>query len=75
MANDESHWNALERRLDLVIHLLLMGLNPSKVPAVTDQIALLSSHGLLPSEIGRIIGKESNYVSAMMKSRARSKKK
>jgi len=75
MANSETEWLALQRRLDLVIHLLLMGLNPAKVPSVTDQIALLSSHGLSQAEIGRIIGRESNYVSAMIKSRARSKRK
>jgi hypothetical protein len=73
MAKIENDSEALQRRLDLIIHLLLMGLNPAKVPSVTEQIVLLSSHNLSPAEIGRIIGRESNYVSAMLKSRTRSK--
>jgi hypothetical protein len=75
MAANERESDALLQRLDLIIHLLLMGLNPAKVPSTTDQIALLSSHGLAPAEIGRIIGRESNYVSAMMKGRNKGKNK
>jgi hypothetical protein len=75
MANEEITLDAIRQRLDLIAHLLLMGLNPAKIASTTDQIALLSSHGLSPAEIGRIIGRESNYVSAMIKNRGKTKSK
>ena len=71
MAKDTNDFEILQRRLDLIIHLLCMLVDTSKVPAITEQVALLANHGLVPAEIGKIIGREANYVSAVTKSRKR----
>lgn len=57
----------VEAKLDLVAHLLLLTVQPDKAPNITEQITLLRAHGLAPAEIGKIIGRKANYVSAMGK--------
>ncbi len=57
----------LERKLDLISHLLCLLVDRDRAPSITDQIGILASHGLAPAEIGRIVGREANYVSASLK--------
>jgi hypothetical protein len=63
----------LEKKLDLIIHLLCLLVDQSKVPSIADQIAILAIHGLAPAEIGRIVGREANYVSASLKKKKKGK--
>lgn len=74
MANDISANERLEKKLDLIIHLLCLLVDKNRVPSIADQIATLASHGLAPAEIGRIVGREANYVSASMKNKIKGKK-
>ncbi len=67
MANEKDRIAAIEARLDLIAHLLVLAIEPKSIPPINVQIALLADHGLTPAEIGRIIGRKANYVSAMMK--------
>jgi hypothetical protein len=49
-------------------------IDPRKIPTIGDQVGLLADRGLSPSEIGKIVGREANYVSASLKNRKKVKK-
>jgi hypothetical protein len=66
-ADIDASLERLEAKLDLVAHLLLLAVQPEKSPNITEQIAILRAHGLTPAEIGKVIGRKANYVSAMGK--------
>lgn len=51
------------RRLDAIIALLIKA---TSQPSITDQIRVLDGLGLEAGEIGRILGKPANYVSATL---------
>lgn len=51
------------RRLDAIIALLIKA---TSQPSITDQIRILDGLGLEPGEIGKIVGKPGNYVSAIL---------
>lgn len=74
MANTEDHLASIVARLDLIAHLLLLTIDRNRLPAITEQIALLADHGLTPAEIGRVIGRKPNYVSAMSKGKKKGRK-
>jgi hypothetical protein len=69
MAIEKNELEPIQRRLDLIAHLLCMLIDQKHVPSITDQIGLLSDCGLAPADIGRIVGREANYVSASLKNR------
>jgi len=73
MATIDDPLTSVMNRLDLIAHLLLLSVDKTKLPAITDQIALLADHGLMPAEIGRVIGRKPNYVSAMTKGKKKGK--
>jgi len=73
MATNDAANQALEKKLDLIIHLLCLLVDQKQIPSISDQIAILASHGLAPAEIGRIVGREANYVSASLKSKKKGK--
>lgn len=50
------------RRMDVLIFLQL----DQKYPSVTDKVEKLAEAGLNSGEIGRIVGKPSNYVTATL---------
>ncbi len=62
---------AVVSRLNVIISLLLDGGQAEKPASVTSKIARLEGMGLAPSEIGAIVGKKSNYVSAVLSERKR----
>lgn len=66
MAKIKTEFEQLRDRLDVLTHILCLLIDPNKIPPISDQIALLASHGLSGAEIGRIVGREPNYVSAVM---------
>jgi hypothetical protein len=74
MAILENPLEPIERRLDLMIQLLCLIVDPKKLPTISDQVGLLSERGLTPTEIGKIVGREANYVSATLKNRKKVKK-
>jgi hypothetical protein len=73
MATTEEQLKQITSRLDLIAHLLLLSVDKNRLLSITDQIALLEDHGLTPAEIGRIIGRKPNYVSAMTKGKKKAK--
>jgi hypothetical protein len=74
MATNEKPFESIEKRLDIVIQLLCLLVDPKNAPTISDQIGLLAERGLAPSEIGKIVGREANYVSASLKNRKKVKK-
>ncbi|MBB5063907.1 hypothetical protein [Granulicella mallensis] len=66
MARENTEFEQIRDRLDVIAHLLCLLVDQNKIPAISDQIALLATHGLSGAEIGRIVGREANYVSASM---------
>jgi len=74
MAIDKTEFEQLRDRLDLIAHLLCLLVDQNKIPAISDQIALLATHGLTGAEIGRIVGREANYVSASMNQQKKKEK-
>lgn len=66
VANNDEILTRIEQRLDLIAHLLVLSIPVDKRPPITDQIALLREHGLSAADIGRIIGRKANYVSAVV---------
>jgi hypothetical protein len=74
MAKTQSSLDSIERRLDLLIQLMCLIIDPKKTPSISDQINMLAARGLSPSEIGRVVGREANYVSASLKSKRKAKK-
>jgi hypothetical protein len=74
MAKDKTEFEQIRDRLDLLAHLLCLLVDQNRIPSIGDQIVLLASHGLAPAEIGRIVGREANYVSASLKNKKANKK-
>ena len=56
------HDSDLTRRLDVLIFLQL----DQRYPSMTEKVEKLSQAGLSSGEIGRIVGKPSNYVTATL---------
>ena len=71
MANSSDATGEIRRRLDLLIFLQL----DDKYPSPTDKIAKLDEAGLNSSEIGGIVGKKANYVTATLSQRNKRLKK
>lgn len=66
MAITKTEFEQLRDRLDVIAHLLCLLVDQTKVPSIAEQVAILATHGLSGAEIGRIVGREPNYVSAVM---------
>ena len=75
MATAKTEFEQIRDRLDLMAHLLCLQIDPTRVPAIGEQIGILASHGLSGAEIGRIVGKEANYVSAVIGQQKKKEKK
>lgn len=58
-------------RLNVIISLLLDGGEGERPASVSSKISRLGGLGLTPSEIGTIVGKKSNYVSAVLSEKKR----
>lgn len=74
MAIEEKDIESIRKRLDLIASLLCLLVDVKTLPTITDQIQVLSERGLAPAEIGRIVGREANYVSASLKNKKKVKK-
>jgi hypothetical protein len=66
--DDTEFQQQLLTRLDIVIRLLLSK-KTSDGRSIAEMAAELDGMGLAPSEIGAILGKSSNYISASLGSR------
>jgi len=73
--NEEQFQKQLLARLDIVIRILLAGSDAEEKRSVADMASTLDQMGLTPGEIGAILGKASNYVSATLGNKKRAKGK
>jgi len=64
--SDEKSLAAVIQRLNVIIALQLESLSQSKERSIATRIRKLADLGLSPSEIGSILGKKANYVSAVL---------
>ena len=64
--DDSSFQDKLIHRLNLIIYLLVARPNAGESPPISEMARRLSDMGLMPSQIGSILGKSSNYVSATL---------
>lgn len=67
--------DAIGRKLDVIINLLFKSIEEEsgEVPA-SKKIVTLSSFGLRPSEIAKIVGKSENYVNVQLSLSRKGKK-
>lgn len=72
---DEKLLGQIVRRLDILISLQLDTSLGSEAVPVSSKIQRLSDLGLAASEIASIIGKPSNYVTAILSQKRKIKKK
>lgn len=63
MADDKEKISSIDRKLSIVISLLLKIANNGNETTLKDQIKDLTSFGLISSEIADILGKKVGYVS------------
>jgi hypothetical protein len=64
--SDDKSLAAVIQRLNVIIALQLESLSQSKERSIATRIRKLADLGLSPSEIGSILGKKANYVSAVL---------
>ena len=66
----------LVKRLNTLISLMLEVASPDETASTTKKVERLISFGLSPAEVGEILGKPTNYISAVMhKKKKKTKKK
>jgi hypothetical protein len=69
----EPDWEGITRRLDIMIMLALEN-GTDGATSMTGKIQKLLGFGLTPSEVARIVGKPSNYVTAVKAGKASKKR-
>lgn len=62
MKNDNQTTNSIDKKLSIVISLLLKIANNGNETTMRDQIRDLSGFGLAPIEIADILGKKGKYI-------------
>ncbi len=72
--NSEFDSEALRKRLDAII-LLLMEISAGGAESTTRKIERLLKLGLSSTEVAQVIGKELNYVTAVVSGKKRTAKK
>jgi len=65
----EEFYLEMLHRIDIIIALQLTTARAGKVASVTERILHLAELGLAPGEIGRLVGRKGNYVSAVLGSK------
>jgi hypothetical protein len=73
MTQDDFYRETLHR-FDIIIAIQLTMIRADKVASVRERIVRLAEFGLPPGEIGRLVGRKANYVSATLGS-GRAKRK
>ncbi len=72
---EEKFRSELLRRLDLLVSIMLESPRAESSVTTMDKIVRLTELGLLPSEIARVLGKPTNYVTGALAARKRRAKK
>jgi len=66
MENYGKQLEAVIKRLDILILLNLEKTNNLTPTSMADKISKLSNYGISAAEIGKIVGKQTNYVTAIL---------
>jgi len=66
MEEIDAEYKKMVMKLNVLISLML-DLTKDKELSITDKVKKLRDYGLKPAEIGEILNKKSNYVSAVIK--------
>jgi len=61
-------------RLNVIISLLLDAQVPSSDITISSKIQRLSELGLAPAQVGKIVGRETKYVSAVLSQRSKARR-
>jgi hypothetical protein len=69
MGEDTRLLEAILQRLNILVALQLDRSNDAGGTSITNRIRRLSELGISPGEIGAILGKKANYVSAVIGSK------
>lgn len=72
---DEQYKKGVWRRLDVLISLQLDAVPAESKVSVASKVERLSSMGLVPSEVASIIGKRTNYVTAVLAMKKKASRK
>ncbi|MGH9425519.1 MAG: hypothetical protein ACRD2L_04330 [Terriglobia bacterium] len=67
--NQDDFYQQMLHRLDIIIAVQLTMIRPDRVASVSERIVRLAELGLPPHEIGRLVGRKPNYVSAVLGSK------
>ncbi len=74
MEINELRMKEIIKRLDIIINLLLNQIaNPENQMSIVERVRYLDSMGLPPSDIGKVMGKATNYVTAILTQTKKSK--
>ena len=73
--NEDISQKKITKRLDILISLLLDFASDKGSVSIAQKVERLSALGLAPSEIGEILGKKTNYISAVIHDRKKRVKK
>lgn len=74
MLEEKINLSAIDRKLSIVVALLLRIANDGKNVTLKDQIKDLSSYGLSPAEMAAILGKKVSHISKELSEIKKSKK-
>jgi len=69
MTDDPAILKAILHRMNVIIALQLEAIPESAASSIGQRIRKLAELGLTPGEIGSIVGKKANYVSAVVGSK------
>ncbi len=76
MPNEDLTQQEIVKRLDIIINLLLNHAgNPENQVSTSNRIKYLKSMGLAEIEIGKVVGKATNYVHAVLSREKKGRKK
>lgn len=72
---DEQYRKSILRRFDVLISLQLDAVPVETKVSIASKVERLTNMGLLPSEVASIIGKPTNYVTAVLATKKKASRK
>ena len=72
---EEQYRKGVLRRFDVLISLQLDAVSPETKVSLASKVERLTNMGLAPSEVGSIIGKPTNYVTAVLATKKKASRK
>jgi len=73
-AKEKEYIELMGKKFNILISLIL-DMSGDKELSITEKVKKLSDYGLKPAEIGEILNKKANYISAVINNLNKSKRK